>query len=393
MKKHWLYLSAALWLAACSVDEPIPAPRAETEAATGVEVEIPGTVIQTRAVTTPPDVLTQLREQQIPFNLKTAYPNHPYPYLSTTKSSVVDSWKEDQKNGKQQWYINEVNGIRGLSAVGGISDPENKIMMHPSSPSDNVMRLQTVSQYQWPFPPLVIMRPLLLLRSINGTDYYFIGCNTNWINLDGELLYGAYHVALNSTTRQGARKVTPSNSLLERWQIIPIEEYEIEEITFDYLAGDTFTVTELKIDEKEWYNDSPIIKHYSYNYTTEKTTESTFSNTQKISASVKVSTDAKFGIPGFANASLNTEVTTASEFTWNKGVKETIRVSETELMDFDIPPYSKVVERWTQYRYTADITYYARVKGVQTGTILYLPGRWKGTVVDRTKVETIYTPL
>ncbi len=240
-------------------------------------------------------------------------------------------------------------------------------------------------------PPLGRI-PYFTLNEIQGTDYYSISNNVMYNDPYGQNPNSVYGLKNYTDGDLQEAPYTSNLSTLQKWEIVPMEEFELMEISFDYISGDTFEITAAEAIVNNYYNDSPITHHYTDTYTTETTTESSFSDTQKISTSVQASSSFKTGIPLIASGSINVSVTTTAEYTWNKGGRETVRKTEQRTHSFDVPPYTTIYAKQITYHYRVDLTYYAKVRGRTTGTILYLPGRWEGMIVQQTDHYYTTTP-
>lgn len=176
---------------------------------------------------------------------------------------------------------------------------------------------------------------------------------------------------------------------LVQWDIIPVDEFEIKEITYELTTNDKLTVIPTHIASKTLINNSdiPAIRTLTFEETTSN--ESSFSELVGLKITNKISTSTKVGIAEFLNGEFSGE--TSSEMTWNytTNKKEVQSFKITESVTQEVPPRTTLEVRLLATKYSARMTYIAELYGNNSGKTIYLKGKWDGAVVQESTVEII----
>ena len=196
-----------------------------------------------------------------------------------------------------------------------------------------------------------------------------------------------YYIQPNSVS---STNVTAANGDykgdLIKWQIIPVDEFRVEEITYDLTTDDQLTVIPTQIANKTFVNDTDLPATRVISFQETITNESSFSETEGLKVNVSMSTSAKVGIGRFFEGSFSGEVSTEKSWSYTVGSKETKSYTISESITQEVPPRTTIKAELVATKYDADLTYIAKMYGINTGKTIYLKGKWKGVVVQESKI-------
>lgn len=120
------------------------------------------------------------------------------------------------------------------------------------------------------------------------------------------------------------------------------------------------------------------------------TSESSFSETQKVGVSISIGTSFKVKIPIIATGQINTQITSSSEWSYARGEKET-RSRVTTVADvLQVPARSSLRAQLVCMEYETDITYIAILRGKTTRRTIKLTGKWEGVLQQEENVRYFY---
>lgn len=173
---------------------------------------------------------------------------------------------------------------------------------------------------------------------------------------------------------------------LVKWYVIPVDEFRVEEITYDLTTDDNLTVIPTQIANKTFVNDTDISATRVISFQETITNESSFSETEGLKVTVSTSTSAKVGIAGFFEGSFSGEVSNEKSWSYTVGGKETKSYTISESITQEVPPRTTIKAELIATKYDADLTYIAKMYGINTGKTIYLKGKWKGAVVQESKI-------
>lgn len=171
-----------------------------------------------------------------------------------------------------------------------------------------------------------------------------------------------------------------------KWDIIPVDEFRVEEITYDLTTSDQLVVIPTQIANKTFVNDTDISATRVISFQETITNESSFSETEGLKVTVSTSTSAKVGIAGFFEGSFSGEVSNEKSWSYTVGSKETKSYTISESITQEIPPRTTIRAELIATKYDANLTYVAKMYGVNTGKTIYLKGKWKGAVIQESKI-------
>lgn len=173
---------------------------------------------------------------------------------------------------------------------------------------------------------------------------------------------------------------------LIKWDIIPVDNFRVEEITYDLTTDDNLSVIPTQIANKTLVNDTDVPATRTLSFQETVTNESSFSELMGLKITDKISATHKFGIAKFLNGEYTMETT--SEQTWNYtvGNKETQSYTISETVTQEIPPRTTIEAKLMATKYSATMTYVAKLYGINCGKTIYLKGKWNGAIVQESKI-------
>lgn len=177
---------------------------------------------------------------------------------------------------------------------------------------------------------------------------------------------------------------------MTKWQIIPVDEFEIQDITYDLTTGDDLVVTPISVNTHTLSNgtDEPAIRTISIQETVSN--ESSFSNTEKLTVTIKNDASVKVGVGKFVEGSFSSGMTSAKEWSYTVGGREVKTKTITETVVQEVPARTTITARIFATQYNASLTYVVKLKGISTGKTIYLKGRWDGVIVQDSRIDLYY---
>lgn len=317
------------------------------------------------------DPIKQL--ENIPVHIMLSDTKHPYRYLSCSKSKKVDLWDKDDNSGRQQWFIKPfqirpVNGISGdlseLSITFGYGSKLGpQLLKGMKMPSGQLITTTSIAQRR-NTSLYTIMSPTAILQAKNYTS---------------NSLEGVRNEPQNGIT-------APINSL-NSFIVAPIEEFTLLDISYDFLTGDTFSTEPKKLIRRGFRNNTtePITRVLKIQESLINT--STFQETYGLTVSTTVKGTVQVGLPKIVGGNVDVSQTTTKEWKYSTTQTETRNFTIEESFTQTIHPGEAVDFRLVWSEYKMNLTYIAKLQGKTTGTIIYLPGRWDGIVVEDCTIE------
>ncbi len=173
---------------------------------------------------------------------------------------------------------------------------------------------------------------------------------------------------------------------LIKWEIIPVDEFRIEEITYDLTTNDQLTVIPTQIANKIFVNDTDLPATRVISFQESVTNESSFSDTEELRVNISTSTSAKIGIASFIEGNFSMGASVDKSWSYTVGGKETKSYTISESITQEVPPRTTIKAELVATKYDADLTYIAKMYGINTGKTIYLKGKWKGAIVQESKI-------
>lgn len=171
-----------------------------------------------------------------------------------------------------------------------------------------------------------------------------------------------------------------------KWDIIPVDEFKIEEITYDLTTNDQLSVIPTQIATKTLVNDTDVTATRTLAFQETLTNESSFSELLGLKITDKISSTYKVAIAKFLNGEYTGEST--SEYTWNYtvGKKETQSYTISETVVHEVPARTTIEAKLMATKYNATMTYVAKLYGINSGKTIFLKGKWNGAIVQESKI-------
>lgn len=357
MKNFIFMLLCVFTLVACEQEEVW----SELQAG-GNENELP----LTRSASDVPNAINQL--DGIPVNIKSVANGR---YLSAeSKGKGIYLASNDDGSLRQRWNIGiKVNAY--INLIGGNSTYANG-------------RLVLVSQGGSYFPQLLepsFPDGFLISTSGDGVTYNIM--IQNGISFPVSF---RYLQPKNASSDQVIADFDNYKGDLIKWDIIPVDNFRVEEITYDLTTDDKLSVIPTQIANKTLVNDTDVPATRTLVFQETVTNESSFSELTGLKITDKISATYKVAIAKFLDAEYTGETT--SEYTWNYtvGQKETQTYTISETVTQEIPARTTIEAKLMATKYDATMTYIAKLYGINSGKTIYLKGKWNGAVVQESKI-------
>jgi hypothetical protein len=176
-----------------------------------------------------------------------------------------------------------------------------------------------------------------------------------------------------------------------QWVISPIETFDLIDIKYDFLPDiNSFSAAYKNIYRRPIVNDTDVPVQRTIAIAENVTSESSFSDMNRISVSVNVSASMKVKLPLVGESTLNTSTTFSSDWTYTKGGRESKSRTITVTDVIQVPPRTTILVEIVGVEYKMNITYIATLRGRTTGRELRLTGIWEGVMVQEEKTRYYY---
>lgn len=320
--------------------------------------------LQTKSSVGVPSVLSQLTG--ISVNLKMKGGNLKNPYLSARpKDNKVVLHSEDDGSSRQRWIITSGGSL--IQVEGGAQT--NGYLVPIGSPGNYVPKLvnnsmmttihmeegaveSTYRIYTQNYKPSSFTPIKEYLYSVNAT------------NID---------LAFAEENKTGGRNL---------WEIIPVESFEILDVKFAQEVTDRVAPSLKFIRAYNLKNiDGPSPLTHTFNVSEEYTESSTFSKTEGLTTTSKMSnsTSFKIGLPFIkADGKVDTDLTTEKKWTFSESRTVTNKKTISDTFGYTAPPYTSIRIDLYLMVYDLDVTYIMTLKGNESGRIIKLKGKWVG---------------
>ena len=341
-------------------------------------VQQPQTVPLTRSSSSVPDPITQL--DGIPVHIKSLGTGK---YLSSESSGRnVVLYGRDDGSLRQRWNIvygdmTMGSGMR-ISLIGGNSSFKNPLLVSG-----------TLNGNFRPFLDGYAPATGIGMSTSENSLYYYI--NVREPNMPP---IGFPTLLFVQPENASSNQIMLGDNLykgdMTKWQIIPVDEFEIHDITYDLTTGDNLVVIPISVNTYTLSNgtDEPLTRTISIQETVSN--ESSFSNTEKLTVTIKNDASVKVGVGKFVEGSFSSGMTSAKEWSYTVGGREVKTKTITETVVQVVPARTVITARIFASQYNATLTYIAKLKGINTGKTIYLKGKWNGVVVQDSRIDLYY---
>lgn len=175
----------------------------------------------------------------------------------------------------------------------------------------------------------------------------------------------------------------------QEFQIIPVETFVIEEIKFNVDASSVLTRLPDILLKDNYSNNGPIDQTHKFTFT--ETVQETSNFNRKTSYNVNIATEIKAKVPFIASGQITTSTSFGQEYTYGKS-ETTTRVISREY-PIIVPSYHKAEISLSLFQYNMDVEYIARCRGLTSGKLININGRWTGVDVVESDAVLNVTPL
>lgn len=371
MKKNMFLLLCALALVSCEQED------VKFEFQTGSnENEFP----LTRSASDVPAAIDQL--DGIPVNIKSAYSKK---YLSViSDDGEVALSNDDDGSLRQRWFLKE-----DLTSL----YPYKIIPLYRFDKFNNPMIV--IGHYKGgqygPFVnETIINQGVFRISNFDSFGFYFGTMQEGGLPPIGTpidpLRMKIYMQPVNMNSNELVIDDNYYKGDQVKWEIIPVDEFRIEDITYDLTKSDQLSVIPVQIANKTLVNDTDLPATRVISFQETVTNESSFSDTEELKVNVSTSTSAKIGLASFIEGNFSMSASVDKTWSYTVGGKESKSYAISESITQEIPPRTTIKAELVATKYDADLTYIAKMYGINTGKTIYLKGKWKGVVVQESKI-------
>lgn len=177
-------------------------------------------------------------------------------------------------------------------------------------------------------------------------------------------------------------------SPMQEFQIIPVEHFKIESVTFDTNAS-TLSNTPDMIFSDKFTNNGPIDQNHTFTISDSYRETSSFN--KRTSYSVNVTTKFKVKVPFIANGEISTSVSEGQDFTYGETEEHSFSINRT--YPITVPSNYTAQMTLTLSKYTMDVEYCAVCVGTVSGRKINIRGIWKGVDVQESDAYLKLTPI
>lgn len=310
-----------------------------------------------------PNPLDQL--EGIPVNIKvvgTVQKNNNF-LSANDKKNIVHRHSVDDGSLRQRWYLTKYNGVALGNAytikVAGGAKVNGKISLKGGP-----------DQYNLVLDANDLPGLYFNIESIANTSNYNISMK-NFSNILYLYAKGSEKdlIFSNSVNRSDPRAI---------WEIVPVENLELLDIKYIPVTGKKFNpaLSFRGTRKVENNTDSPITHTMLISEIVKES--SSFSKTEGLSVTNKISIKTNVGLPLISNGEVSAEQTTAKTWTFQESNTTERQRTIQDTFVIIVSPYSNYYIDVNIISYNIDVDYVATFKGVNSGKIIYLKGKWNG---------------
>lgn len=301
-------------------------------------------------------------------------------YLSCVeKGNKVDLYDKDDGSMRQRWYI----GDTYIKLVGGNQD----------SGGDNLYVLPDNNINEGPSP--------VLRKSVGFPMAPFWAGQFDYINNDLviELLplinvssYNVIQYLQPETAGSSTLKYKKGNNdMSTHWRLELVgDDYEFEKIQYVKATGDYVGLQAPMLRQYEYYNSGkpePGEATFQINATVEYT--SSFSESQTVSISNKVSVSSNIGTPTAVSGNVSAETTTTYGWGFTTTKTERKSVSITDTYKYIVPANKDIQMNVYIASYDMNVTYVMTVRRKHDGKLFKVKGKWTGVQGTNIKYQAV----
>lgn len=357
MKKIY-YLFAIMTLSACEspLDELTRSPFSDY-----------ASPLSTRSVQFNP--LNEL--QGIPVNIIN-YGNTRNKYLSARPNGTdVCLYDHDDGSLRQRWYIETYDGIYLAGGNSMTDDGQTKVVAYSNQPNSTPIPMLMTSWERSMNTSIFVN-----LNPINGTTFYNI-----WTG--GLFRISPYYLQSSSQTGTSLQYSTNGNADYAKWEIHPIGEYEIIDIS--YIAEESDVIKRIDQSLNRAILDNEKDEEISYNFTVAGNYNESSSFSKAEGVSVSVTQKASIGIPliedkGSMGFEVSTTETSSKDWTYGKSESKTRTIQHS--VQIPVPAHTRTIVEAYMYSYDTSLTYIATLQSTTDNKTFKIKGRWAGITTN-----------
>jgi hypothetical protein len=237
-------------------------------------------------------------------------------------------------------------------------------------------------------PPLMTNYDVFLtaffVDNIPGTSNYRI--ERGVINSISPLVTTSTYLCSNSYG-SNALFFKPKNLTggLDQWAITPKEKFQLVSVKYSKEYTDNISSEVVFMKTIHGYNkNGPGIIYIEEALSEQITETSTFSEVQGVKMTNKITASANISFPVIKTLSGSFSVETSNEhslaYTTTRQTSKTKTISTK--LQYQVPPYTDIDIEIYAVKYNAAISYTATLRGVESGRVINLKGKWNGNVAD-----------
>ena len=306
----------------------------------------------------------------IPVNI-ISYGNTNNKYLSA-KPTGNDVCLYDQDDGslRQRWYIlnsniylaggNDMTDY-GKSYVTAYSTKPN------STPSPRLMTFMGRSQYMNAAP--------VSLNAINSTLYNI------WNG--GYYRTSPYYLQSSSQTGTTLKYTTSGNTDYAKWEIHPVGEYKILDITYIAEESDVIKRSDQSLNRAVLDNDKNEEIIYNFTVSGSYNESSSFSKAEGVS--VSITEKMSIGIhliedKGSMGFEVSSTQTSSKDWSYSKSESKTRTIQHS--VQIPVPGHTRTIVEAYMYSYDTSLTYIATLQDTNDNKTFRIKGRWTGITTN-----------
>lgn len=175
----------------------------------------------------------------------------------------------------------------------------------------------------------------------------------------------------------------------QEFEIIPVEKFKVEEIRFNLEASPILTKMPDIILNDRYVNNGHIDQ--SHKFTLSETVQESSNFNRKTSYNVNITAEVKAKVPFIADGKIKTSTTFGQEYTYGKSETKTKVISRE--YPINVPARHKAEITLALFNYNMDVEYIAVCRGLTSGRLINIKGRWSGTNVVEADATLNVTPI
>ena len=292
----------------------------------------------------------------------------PYKYLSCVKKgNKVDLFDRDDGSMRQRWYLedNSIKLVGGNQTYAGKDIyvvPNNYLSEEPypvltTLPSSGFASIHTCGLFQYINDDLVIAH-----FPFNGSAFI-----NSYLQPESK----------NSNNLQYKKG---NNDMSTHWRIELVgDDYEFEKIQYVKATGDYVNLQAPKLVQQEYYNrGNPEAGEAIFQVNETVDYSSTFSESETVSISHKISSGMSVGVPSVMNGSISSDITTSYGWSFTMSNTEKKSISITNTYKYIVPPNKDIIMNIYIASYEMNVTYVMTVRRKHDGKLFRVKGKWTG---------------